>query len=172
MYNEELITAEQLEELVKKADELNAFIKEIKRKNRLADYAKLRPLSKPRNLKEDVPIFGFTKYYDQDAWNCFCKLAKILHENSDEFCMSQINYCNRGKYIRSNRIPSVSKFEDLTNEQMRLSGQMIDEMIAVYNKYYMTTHRSVIYDPKDGTGKVTCPVLPPIDRKYVGGTYE
>ena len=40
---------------------------------------------------------------------------------------------------------------------------MIDEMIAVYNKYYMTTHRSVIYDPKDGTGKVTCPVLPPIE---------
>ena len=44
MYNEELITAEQLEELVKKADELNAFIKEIKRKNRLVDYAKLTPL--------------------------------------------------------------------------------------------------------------------------------
>ena len=41
MYNEELITAEQLEELVKKADELNAFIKEIKRKNRLADYGSL-----------------------------------------------------------------------------------------------------------------------------------
>ncbi len=170
MYNEELITAEQLEELVKKADELNAFIKEIKRKNRLADYAKLRPLNKPKNIEDDIPIFGFSKPYDQDAWNCFCKLAKLLHENADEFYMDTAYCCER--YIRSTCIPSVSKFEDLTNEQMRLSGQMIDEMIAVYNKYYMTTHRSVIYDPKDGTGKVTCPVLPPIDRKYAGGTYE
>lgn len=32
MYNEELIMAEQLEELVKKANELNAFIKKNKEK--------------------------------------------------------------------------------------------------------------------------------------------
>lgn len=172
MYNEELITEEQLEELMKKADELNAFIKEIKRKNRLTDYAKLRPLNKPRNIANDAPIFGFSKLYNSDAWNCFCKLAKLLHENADEFYMST-SYCHSNeKYIRSNVVLSASKFEELTNEQMRLSGQMIDEMIAVYNKYYMATHVSVIYDAKDGTGKVNYPVFPPTDERYIGGTCE
>ena len=38
MYNEKFISKEQLEELEKKADELNALIKKLKNKNRLADY--------------------------------------------------------------------------------------------------------------------------------------
>lgn len=59
MYDENLITAEQLEELEKKAEELNAFIKKMKRKNRLTDYVKLRPLNAPENILDDAPVFGF-----------------------------------------------------------------------------------------------------------------
>lgn len=102
MYDEDLIMEEKLEELMKKADELNDFIKRMKRKNRLADYARLRPLSTPRNIECDVPIFGFGHLYNSDAWNCFCKLAKILHENSDEYYMSTVNYFNERNFIRSN----------------------------------------------------------------------
>lgn len=172
MYDEDLIMEEQLEELMKKADELNDFIKRMKRKNRLADYARLRPLSTPRNIKCDVPIFGFGHLYNSDAWNCFCKLAKILHENSDEYYMSTVNYFNERNFIRSNKVPSASKFEELTREQMQLSGQMIDEMVGIFNKYYMATHNAVVYDPGDGTGKINCPVLPPMDKKYLGDTNE
>lgn len=168
MYDEDLITAEQLEELEKKAEELNAFIKKMKRKNRLTDYAKLRPLNAPENILDDAPVFGFHKYYDRDAWNCFCKLAKLLHENRGEFYMDTVNYRCDKKYIRSNRDLNIRKLEDLTSEQMSLSGQMIDEMIAIYNKYYITTHRSVVYDPKDGTGKIILPVIPPTDVEFVG----
>lgn len=59
MYNEKFISKEQLEELEKKADELNALIKKLKNKNRLADYCMLRPLNTPRNIKNDIPVFGF-----------------------------------------------------------------------------------------------------------------
>lgn len=72
------------------------------------------------------------------------------------------------KYIRSNRGLNIRKLEDLTSEQMSLSGQMIDEMIAIYNKYYITAHRSVVYDPKDGTGKIILPVIPPTEAEFVG----
>lgn len=78
MYNEKFISKEQLEELEKKADELNALIKKLKNKNRLADYCMLRPLNTPRNIKNDIPVFGFKDLYDTDVWNCFCKLATDL----------------------------------------------------------------------------------------------
>ena len=172
MYNRESITDEQLQELMKKADELNAFIKEMTRKNRLVDYAKLRPLSTPRNMQDGVPVFGYCGLYNQEAWNCFCNLAKLLHEENSEFYMSTTFPRSGVKYIRSTYTQRKSRFDNLTNKQMQLSGQMVDEMIAIFNKYFIATHKNVIYDPKDGTGKVICPVLPPTDEEYTGGTHE
>lgn len=140
MYNEEFTSKEQLEELEKKADELNALIKKLKNKNRLVDYCMLRPLNTPRNIKDDIPVFGFKDLYDTEVWNCFCKLAKAVHNDSDEFYMSTAYPGSHRKYIRSNTVPNPKKFEELTMEQMELSGKMVDEMIAIYNKYFIFTH--------------------------------
>lgn len=168
MYNEEFVSKEELEELEQKADELNALIKSLKTKNRLADYCKLRPLSNPRNLKNDVPVFGFTGHYDTDVWNCFCNLAKSVHKNSDGFYMSTAHPRNHIRYIRSYHVPSAKKFEELTRKQIELSGQMVEKMIAIYNKYFMATHTRIVYDNMDGSGKKYYPVLSPTQEIYVG----
>lgn len=169
MYNEEFTSKEQLEELEKKADELNALIKKLKNKNRLADYCMLRPLNTPRNIKDDIPVFGFKDLYDTEVWNCFCKLAKAVHNNSDEFYMSTACPGSCRKYIRGCVVPNPKKFEELTMEQMELSGKMVDELIAIYNKYFIFTHTHVVYDEMNGAGKMYYPVLPPKKEKYLGG---
>lgn len=169
MYNEEFTSKEQLEELEKKADELKALIKKLKNKNRLADYCMLSPLNTPRNIKDDIPVFGFSNMHDADVWNCFCRLAKAVHSNSDEFYMSTANPWSYKKYIRSRTVPSPKKFEELTAEQMELSGKMVDEMIAIYNKYFIAIHQHVVYDDMEGNGKKYYYVLPPKQEQYIGG---
>jgi len=169
MYDEEFISKDQLEELEKKADELNALIKKLKNKNRLADYCMLRPLNTPRNMKDDVPVFGFKDLYDTDVWSCFCKLAKAIHKNSDEFYMSTAYPRSHRKYIRSNTVPNPKKFEELTMEQMELSGKMVDELVSIYNKYFISTHTFVVWNTMDGSGKMYYPVLPPKQEQYIGG---
>lgn len=168
MYNEEFISKEQLEELEKKADELNALIKKLKNKNRLADYCMLRPLNTPRNIKDDIPVFGFKDLYDTEVWNCFCKLAKAVHNNSNEFYMSTAYPGSCRKYIRDCVVPNPKKFEELTMEQMELSGKMVDELIAIYNKHFISTHAHVVYDEMKGDGKMYYPVLPPKQVQYIG----
>ena len=66
----------EIEELKRQAEEINRRIKELSAPKQIACYVTERPLSTPRNLKDDEPVFGYIDYVDQDAWNAFIKLAK------------------------------------------------------------------------------------------------
>lgn len=113
-------------------------------------------------------MFGFKDLYDTEVWNCFCKLAKAVHNNSDEFYMSTAYPGSGRKYIRGCVVPNPKKFEELTMEQMELSGKMVDELIAIYNKYFISTHAHVVYDEMKGDGKMYYPVFPPKQVQYIG----
>ena len=87
------VPCEELEELKRQAEEINRRIKELSAPKQIAPYVTERPLSTPRNLKDDEPVFGFTDYLDQDAWSAFIKLAKTVHTKSPQFYMSSaVNY--------------------------------------------------------------------------------
>ena len=142
----------ELEELKRQAEEINRRIKELSTPKQIAPYVTERPLSHPRNLKEDEPVFGYTRYVEQDVWNAFMKLAKAVHVKSPQFYMSTTRPgCGR-PYIRCTRAEMPRTIEQLSVEQVKLSAEMLDEMIAVYNRYFSMLHERVVYDPRDGSG--------------------
>lgn len=155
------VPCEELEELKRKAEEINRRIRELSAPKQIAPYVTARPLSHPRNLKDDEPIFGYTKWVDQNVWNAFIVLAKVIHTKSPQFYMSTTQQgCNR-PYIRCTRAEIPRTIDQLSMEQIKISAEMLDEMIAVYNRYFLMLHEQVIYDPRDGNAPQFLEVLPP-----------
>lgn len=158
------VPCEELEELKRQAEEINRRIKELSAPKQIAPYVTERPLSTPRKLKDDEPVFGFTDYLDQDAWSAFVKLAKTVHTKSPQFYMSSaVNYMGPGcrPYIRSTVSKTPRTIDQLSTEQIKISAEMIDEMVAIYNRYFVMLHEQVIYDPQDGSGPQLVDVIPP-----------
>lgn len=153
------VPCEELEELKRQAEEINRRIKELSAPKQIAPYVTVRPLSHPRNLKESEPIFGYTQWVDQDVWNAFIKLAKAVHVKSPQFYMSTTCPEYGRPYIRRTRAEMPRTIEQLSVEQVKLSAEMLDEMIAVYNRYFSMLHEQVIYDPRDGSGPKLMKVL-------------
>ena len=146
------VPSEELEELKRQAEEINRKIKELSAPKQIAPYVTARPLSHPRNLKDGDPIFGYTQWVDQDVWNAFIKLAKAVHTKSPQFYMSTAWAGNNRPYIRCTRAETPKTIEQLSVEQVKISAQMLDEMIEVYNRYFSMLHEQVVYDPRDGSG--------------------
>lgn len=159
------VRREELEELKKQAEEINRRIKELSAPKHLAPYVSEKPLSHPRNLKDDVPIFGYTNFPDHDAWNSFLNLAKTVHTKSPQFYMGTAfdlhSSSHQRPYIRSTGVTRPRYLEQMTMEQIKTSAEMLNEMIAIYNRYYVMLHSHVMYDPKDGSEIQIMEVCPP-----------
>ena len=157
-------TKEEIEELKKKINELNEILNQATRKKELAGYSKLRPLGHLTGVKNREPQFGFSKIYDTDVWKCFLQLAKCLHTKTGCFYMQQPTPY-RAAFINQTDDKKIRKLEELTPEQLKISGEMIDKMIAIYNTYYFALHRYVNYrDLKEEESK--CIVTVPTEDKY------
>lgn len=145
------VSCEELEELKRQAEEINRRINKLSAPKQIAPYVTVRPLSHPRNLKDDEPIFGYTQWVDQDVWNAFIKLAKAVHSKSPQFYMSTAYPGSSRPYIRCTNAETPRTIEQLSVEQIKISAEMLDEMIAVYNRYFSILHERVVYDPRDGS---------------------
>lgn len=154
----------ELEELKRQAEEINRRIKELSAPKHISPYVIEKPLSYPRNIKEDEPIFGYTRYYDQDVWNAFIKLAKEIHTKSPQFYMSTTCDGSYTPYIRSTRAETPRTIDQLSVEQIKISAEMLNEMIATYNRYFLMLHEQVVYDPRDGSGPHLVDVMRPYDK--------
>lgn len=161
-FNTVPVSSQELEELKRQAEELNQRIKELSKPRQIAPYVSVKPLDVPRNLYNNKPIFGFTERCDPDVWNAFIRLAKSIHTESPEFYMDTA-YGNgiRKPYIRSTLKNAPRSIHQLSQQQVRISAEMLDDMIAVYNKYMAMLHTQVVYDPKDGSGARLVDVIPP-----------
>lgn len=158
------VPLEELKELKQKAEEINRRIKELSAPRQIAPYVSRRPLSHPKNLKKDEPIFGFKKWVNPDVWNAFIKLAKAIHEKSPTFYMSTAHPGSLIPYIRDTGAAIPKTISQLSEEQVKISAKMLDEMIAIYNHYYVNLHRQVVYDSRDGRGPELVDVIPPIEE--------
>lgn len=156
------VPCEELEALKRQAEEINRKIKELSAPKQIAPYVTTRPLSHPRNLKDDEPIFGYTQWVDQDVWNAFIKLAKAVHTKSPQFYMSTAWAGNNRPYIRCTHAETPKTIEQLSVEQVKISAEMLDEMIVVYNRYFSMLHEQVVYDPRDGSGPQLVEVRQPL----------
>lgn len=162
------IPCQELEELKRQSEEINRKIKELSCPKGFAVNTSLKPLSSPINLKNDEPVFGYTEnYYDRDAWKSFIYLGKSIHEKIGQFYMDSaygFNYYRR-PYIRKTKNIIPKTIAELTDEQIRISCQMINELVEIYNRYYAMLHTEVVYDPNDGSGPLKIKVLSPSETK-------
>lgn len=103
------------------------------------------PLRTPTNLYEDRPVFGFSNLTNENAWTCFVRLAKLVHEKPRLYYMKKNSYGN--SYITSDTqkdsIPR--KIEMLSQEEYRDSVDMLNEMVPIFNKYFKKNHQYVPY---------------------------
>lgn len=150
----------EIEKLKRQEAEIKKRIKELSAPRSFTQYISERPLSSPVKLKDDEPVFGYdTKHHNQKAWDAFVVLAKTVHEKSPRFYMSST--IGGDPYIRSTGGELPRKISELSTEQVRISGEMLSEMIAVYNKYFVMLHDKVVYEPRDGSWERLIDVIPP-----------
>lgn len=155
------VPREELEELKRQAEEINQRLKELSAPKYISPYVTVKPLSCPRNLKDGEPVFGYTNRPDPEAWNTFIRLAKIVHTKSPQFYMSTNWPGGTRPYIRSTSEETPRRIEQLSVEQVKISAEMLNEMIAVYNRYFLMLHERIVYDPRDGSGPQIVEVQPP-----------
>lgn len=105
-------------------------------------------ISSVQNITAGKPIFGYSRFNNNDVWPLLLQMAKAIHEPSNVFYMSTA--CPNGyphPYIRSTAgARKPRKLTDLSESQFDLSAQMLNEMIPIYNRYFKFTHQRVLYD--------------------------
>lgn len=143
---------EQIRRLQSKVDGISNPPKDLR--SRVSET----PISHVRNVKCDEPIFDYAYSSCEASWVEFVKLAKLLHRPSDNFYMDSAFDCHgqdRKPYIRSYRTgEALKKITEMSEEQIQVSIDMLNELIPIYNKYFRKTHQTVFYsENKDGIYK-------------------
>lgn len=114
------------------------------------------PITHVRNVKDDTPVFDYLHLSNDDAWIAFVKLAKVIHKPSDKFYMDKAGFgIGERPYIRSYRCGETPrKITEMSEEQIQVSIDMLNELIPIYNKYFQKTHETVLYsENNDGVYK-------------------
>lgn len=123
--------------------------KDVKSVPSFSALVKVKPYDCVRPIKDDVPEFEFRSWSQSDAWGAFLALAKAYLRENDRFYMgttSTYGHYTR-KYIRSTSPDKVRVIAKAPFEKQLLAAQMVSEMVAVYNKYYVEAHKDIIYKP-------------------------
>ena len=93
--------------------------------------------------KTNPPIANYINY-SNDTWNLFVKLGKAIHETP------RIYEWRRSHFYKDWRWELVSggvrpkNFCDLSMDQREVSLNMLNELIAVYNKYFDMVQKGII----------------------------
>ena len=143
---------EQVRQLQLKVEGVSSPPKDLR--SRVADT----PISHVRNVEDGAPVFDYMHLSSDDAWIAFVRLAKIIHKPSDKFYMDKATIgfgSGERPYIRSYRCGEAPrKITEMSEEQMQISVDMLNELIPIYNKYFQKTHETVLYsENNDGIYK-------------------
>ncbi len=152
---ERVINISELEELEKIVKEAQARIAELKAPTQLVTACAVKPLGLPffNNHDSRENAYLDKRHYDREAWSHFLELGKMIHNQPGQFVARGFNYRNPFYTdICSASRRKVRKISDLTGTEARISAEMLDEMIAVYNKYMVMLHKTV--ELKDVSGNI------------------
>lgn len=98
-------------------------------------------------------IFEYVSTGKTEEWRTFEKLAKLLHRPTPIFYMSETYYGSGVPMIRDeNNIVRYKKYDQLTPQQIKLSAEMVNEMIEIWNEYFKKANPIVKY--KDSAGNI------------------
>lgn len=113
------------------------------------------PIEHVRNSADDHPMFEYSTL-GGDTWTMFLNLAKIIHRENYKFYMDNAgpSYYSR-PYIRTTGKCPLPKTGSMDRDQKRISVEMLNELIPIYNKYYKMIHPKVLYKCR-GSEEFTC----------------
>lgn len=144
------ISEKEYMDLLLQIEILKQKTQEIKPKKHIADLINEKPISYVMKTQDEYPDFHYSQNVSTDVWKHFFFIAKMIHSKSYKF-QKDIS-CYGRPYIRcigTHEYPK--KVTDMTEEEIRISVQMLDELIPIYNKYFKLTHPYVLYsDNKEG----------------------
>jgi len=158
-----VVDTDELIELKRQAEEINKRIAELTSPKDLASRCEVMPYSLPGFRFNDARCqVIFSGRYDTDAWAHFLALGKIIHAKNGIFKA-------RGGFRHPYYVDEIGKrypkkVVELSQEEARISAEMLDKMISVYNEYMVRMHTHVLLEGIDG--KITeVPVESPETEK-------
>lgn len=97
------------------------------------------PINRIR-ISESIGSIPFFRYSQEarETWEVFLRLAKHVHTRVTLYEESPIHGWKRKT---CDKIPR--KYEGLTYEEQRLSIEMLNELIPIYNKYFKLAHPKI-----------------------------
>lgn len=138
------MTYEEYLKIKEESDRLNRLVYEYEHKVVDLSTATIeRPINrlmiKNRNVDDinEVELI-YVDTASDIPWKCFSQLAKYIHQSPVTYYMSTEHPKSHKPYVREceNAVTYPRRYSDMTEDQIKISGQMVEEMIKVWNKYF------------------------------------
>jgi hypothetical protein len=158
------------EKIMNEEEYLEAKMKLLQLQSQVAEYENLSrslgaftvnsPLSfihvdNPDTARIQDATFSYQAVKYDVPWKAFSALAKFLHVKDWMFYMSTVSPGSNKPYVRTKGEHKVPRnFSSMSYEQLSVSGKMVDEMISIWNKYFMEVHKNIYYEDFDGIHEV------------------
>lgn len=153
----------ELEVLKAQAVAIQKRIEELSAPTSIAHMCKNKPYCLPKFKDNDCRNPAtFIDFADADAWKCFLTLGKMIHAKNGVFVQRGTRYLHSPFYTDEVKKYIPSKVSDLSKEEARISAEMIDKMVSIYNEYMVKLHTQVVLVDEFGNSRVV-PVQTPIE---------
>ena len=155
------MTQDEYLKIKEEADRLNRLVYEYEHKVvDLASSTQKRPIHmltiKDRYIDNLDNVELTYKYCAGDVpWECFSKIAKFLHQSPFTYYMSTTHSGSNIPYVREceHSAHTPKRYSDMTEEQIKISGRMVEELIEVWNRYFqeVNTKAYLLHGVRDRT---------------------
>ena len=151
-----VVDTDELMELKKQAEEINKRIAELTAPKNIAYRCKVKPYRLPSFLDNDArnPVVFTDRCYDTDAWAHFLALGKMIQAENGVFKTRGTSWRREPFYVDELGKNVPKKVSDLTQEEVRISAEMLEKMISIYNEYMVQMHACVTLDCEGILAKV------------------
>jgi hypothetical protein len=157
------MTTEEYNQAVSKIKELQKKVARYEKDERpksLSDVGVKPPIYMISILDDKVSkiedgVFEYVSTGKSEEWRTFEKLAKLLHRPTPIYFMDETYHGSGVPMIRGeNDIVRYRKYDQLTPQQMKLSAEMVNKMIEIWNEYFKKANPIVEYIDSVGNIKI------------------
>lgn len=141
------IPDEEYYELKRKVEDLNKIIDHVNKPMNFASLVNEKPYYYITSVNNEDAIFIARQSASCDAWQLFSRLGKLIHQNKSFFRPDKDITFGQLPYMRKISIDKhPRRIDEMSDEQIILSAEMIEEMVNIYNKYFIMANRYVYLD--------------------------
>ena len=141
------IPDEEYYELKKQLQALNEKIEYVKKPTSFASVVEIKPYGYISSVDFYTPVFAPRADCSNEVWKLFIQLGKSIHQSASYFKPDLPTKWNSRAYIRKISNKKVPKtLAEMSAEQIKLSAEMITEMIGIYNRYFQKVNTHVLFD--------------------------